>query len=233
MQEELLAKKELLRLTGISYGQLYRWKRQNLIPESWFIKQSSFTGQETFFPKEKILQRISTIMDLKDQHSLEELADLFSPESTTKHFASSDLTAMPELDQGIISRFQHVIKKESFIFKEVLFIYVLSKIIRQAGVSESDLEDMVLSIQNWLPKLKTISYRFIVCQRLSQTFSLLLQQDAPLYLDHKVTELHVYDLDELAKDLKLKLNKVLEGEGSHNHEFFVEKDSGLEKTAKL
>jgi hypothetical protein len=53
MDENLISKKELLEITGISYGALYRWKRKNLIPEEWFIKKSTFTGQETFFPKDK------------------------------------------------------------------------------------------------------------------------------------------------------------------------------------
>jgi hypothetical protein len=73
-----ISKKELLDLTGISYGQLYRWKREGLIPEEWFVKQSSFTGQETFFPREEILGRISAILELKDAHSLEELAGILS-----------------------------------------------------------------------------------------------------------------------------------------------------------
>ncbi|MBR5426538.1 MAG: DUF4004 family protein, partial [Clostridiales bacterium] len=32
--EELISKKQLLRVARISYGTLYRWKRMNLIPES-------------------------------------------------------------------------------------------------------------------------------------------------------------------------------------------------------
>ena len=52
---ELISKKQLLSKTGISYGQLYRWKRERLIPEEWFMKQSSYTGQETFFPKRNVL----------------------------------------------------------------------------------------------------------------------------------------------------------------------------------
>lgn len=48
MEEDLISKKELLDETGISYGQLYRWKRKQLIPEEWFIRKSTFTGQETF-----------------------------------------------------------------------------------------------------------------------------------------------------------------------------------------
>lgn len=53
MEEELISKKELLEMTGISYGQLYRWKRKQLLPEDWFIRRSAFTGQETFFPASK------------------------------------------------------------------------------------------------------------------------------------------------------------------------------------
>ncbi|MCL2486473.1 MAG: YhbD family protein, partial [Oscillospiraceae bacterium] len=35
-KEGLISKKDLLEFTGISYGQLYRWKREGLIPEEWF-----------------------------------------------------------------------------------------------------------------------------------------------------------------------------------------------------
>jgi len=66
-----ISKKDLLAETGISYGQLYRWKREGLIPEEWFVKRSAFTGQETFFPREKILERVRMILDMKDEQSLE------------------------------------------------------------------------------------------------------------------------------------------------------------------
>ena len=74
MEQELISKKELLEKYGISYGALYRWKRKGLIPEDWFIKKSTVTGQETFFPKALICQRVELIMDQKDEHSLDDLA---------------------------------------------------------------------------------------------------------------------------------------------------------------
>lgn len=79
METDFISKKEVLELTGISYGQLYRWKRKNIIPEGWFIKKSSYTGQETFFPREKMLARIDAIKEMKDDYSLDELSDFFSP----------------------------------------------------------------------------------------------------------------------------------------------------------
>lgn len=86
MEQELISKKELLDLYEISYGALYRWKRKGLIPEDWFIKKATVTGQETFFPRELICQRISLIKSQKDEHSLDALSQQFSSE--TKKTAS-------------------------------------------------------------------------------------------------------------------------------------------------
>ena len=61
MAEKLISKKELLEKYGISYGALYRWKRKGLIPEEWFIKKSTVTGQETFFPEALICERMERI----------------------------------------------------------------------------------------------------------------------------------------------------------------------------
>lgn len=52
--EDLISKKEVLEKYGISYGALYRWKRMGLIPEAWFIRKSTATGQETFFRRDQV-----------------------------------------------------------------------------------------------------------------------------------------------------------------------------------
>ena len=70
--EQLISKKELLDMYGISYGALYRWKRMGLIPEDWFLRRSAPTGQETFFRREQIIPRMELISERKN--SLEELA---------------------------------------------------------------------------------------------------------------------------------------------------------------
>jgi len=84
MGEELISKKDLLERYGISYGALYRWKRKGLIPEEWFLKKATVTGQETFFPKELICERVELIQSQKDDFSLDELSEQFSQESESK-----------------------------------------------------------------------------------------------------------------------------------------------------
>ena len=74
MEQELISKKELLERYSISYGALYRWKRKGLIPEEWFLKKSTVTGQETFFPKTLICERVELIQGQKDEYSLDELS---------------------------------------------------------------------------------------------------------------------------------------------------------------
>ncbi|MDR0499809.1 MAG: YhbD family protein [Coriobacteriales bacterium] len=103
-----ITKKELLALTGISYGQLYRWKREGLIPEDWFIKRSAFTGQETFFVRERILERVAAIQAMKDVASLSEIKEALcsAPELLKTRATLLATTEMGEelLDKIINSR---------------------------------------------------------------------------------------------------------------------------------
>ena len=78
MERELISKKELLERYGISYGALYRWKRMGLIPEEWFIKKAAPTGQETFFDKAMICERLESIIGFKDEASLKDMAEKFN-----------------------------------------------------------------------------------------------------------------------------------------------------------
>ena len=77
MEEELISKKELLNKYGISYSALYRWKRMGLIPEDWFLRRSTSTGQETFFYRQQICPRMELILSRSD--SLDRLAQELHP----------------------------------------------------------------------------------------------------------------------------------------------------------
>ena len=82
--ENLISKKQLLEKYSISYGALYRWKRKGLIPEDWFIKKSTATGQGTFFPKDLITERVEMIIEKKEDILLDELAEKISGEEENR-----------------------------------------------------------------------------------------------------------------------------------------------------
>ena len=71
---------------NISYGALYRWKRKGLIPDEWFIKKSTVTGQETFFPEKLVCERVELIIDKKEDVLLDELAKEISGEESKNEF---------------------------------------------------------------------------------------------------------------------------------------------------
>ena len=80
VDSHLISKKELLSKYGISYGALYRWKRKGLIPEEWFIKKATSTGQETFFPTALVCERIELILKQKEDILLDDLAQKLNHE---------------------------------------------------------------------------------------------------------------------------------------------------------
>ena len=90
MEKELISKKELLEMFSVSYGALYRWKRKGLIPEDWFIKKSTVTGQETFFPRDLIIERMELIKNQKDEFSLDDLSKQLVSEGEKKAFLIMD-----------------------------------------------------------------------------------------------------------------------------------------------
>ncbi len=84
--DPLISKKELLERYNISYGALYRWKRKGLIPDEWFIKKSTITGQETFFPEKLVCERVEMILSKKEEILLDELAKEISGEEKQNEF---------------------------------------------------------------------------------------------------------------------------------------------------
>ncbi|SDD00553.1 Protein of unknown function [Paenibacillus sp. UNCCL117] len=128
--EELISKKELLEQKGISYGQLYRWKRKQLIPEEWFIRKSTFTGQETFFPKRRILARIDKIVNMKDDLSLDELADVFSPTADSLAMERAELMQRNIVSIDSLDLYDSVFGETAvFPFRRILFTYMLDKLL--------------------------------------------------------------------------------------------------------
>lgn len=144
MEEELISKKDILEVTGISYGQLYRWKRKNLLPEDWFIKKSSYTGQETYFPKKKIIERINEIIQLKDTMSLDELADIFSDKADLKAVNGEALLACRFIRKEVLSIYENLMgKREIYGSKELLLMYILQEQIDLGKLTIEEIQIMM------------------------------------------------------------------------------------------
>lgn len=142
MDENLITKKELLELTGISYGALYRWKRMKLLPDDWFIRRSTFTGHETFFPREKVLQRVEEIQELKSRMSLEEIAAYYQPSTpgeiamTPAEIAEAGIAVPP-----VINQYLAVKPMETFDYEALLGLYVFAELLQEGQLSRDEALD--------------------------------------------------------------------------------------------
>lgn len=205
-----ISKKELLSITGISYGQLYRWKRERLIPEEWFIKQSSYTGQETFFPRELILNRIKAIQELKDRYSLEELAKLLSPEVGERDFPIEDLEYIEDIDNDLISIFEKVFNSKSFSYIEVIVMAILSEIKLEYYLSSDQIEEILNGLKTSISSLKTTEYIFGLYKVMSNFYTIIYQEQASLSIDERIQLIKKIRMEDISNDLKIKYKEYFD-----------------------
>lgn len=200
---DLISKKELLQLTGISYGQLYRWKREKLIPEEWFIKQSSFTGQETFLPRELILPRVAAILENKDKYSLNELGRILSPETAPAIVNSEALAQISEIDADLLADIREICPKESYtLFDLSLFAATCQALTRlrivENGERRAVLERAVSAVSQQTPE--SVLTVFLA----GDYHAMLSRLDAPFAFDSTITEAVSIPVSECAATIKMK-----------------------------
>lgn len=198
MEEKLISKKELLQITDISYGQLYRWKRKKIIPEEWFIKKSVSTGQETFFPEEKILERIGEILRLKDTVSLDELSAMFSNE-IKKCEISRKYIVENIIPEYILEMFENKYsKKERYNSDEVLFIVIFKNMLESGSFNFEEIISLIEKIKEKFSFIKDNEI-LIIKRKLGVLFYYLTEREEELIKDDEAKVLLKLNFFEIKK----------------------------------
>jgi hypothetical protein len=204
LEEQLISKKDLLDEADISYGQLYRWKRKNLIPEDWFIRKSTFTGQETFFPREKILDRISKIKQFKNDISLDDLADVFSPQNHKILMTKTELLERNIVTETLLSLyFNDVGVKETFEFDAILHLYLLNTILSdgQVGLDEAKQVHHTLHQHHAIVKQQN-GVDLLLGRKMGIAIVVLTENAANVFLDDQTKVIVRISIERLAEELK-------------------------------
>lgn len=198
MEEKLISKKELLQITDISYGQLYRWKRKKIIPEEWFIKKSVSTGQETFFPEEKILERIREILRLKDTVSLDELSAMFSNE-IKKCEISRKYIVENIIPEYILEMFENKYgKKERYNSDEVLFIVIFKNMLESGSFNFEEIISLIEKIKENFSFIKDNEI-LIIKRKLGVLFYYLTEREEEIIKDDEAKVLLKLNFFEIKK----------------------------------
>jgi hypothetical protein len=207
LTDDLIAKKDLLELADISYGQLYRWKRKNLIPEDWFIRKSTFTGQETFFPREKILHRIEKIQQMKENLSLDELADMFSPNLKEMNLTLEEVIKRGIASQPVLHFFRDQTEGMSneLSFSQILYVYVLEKLLSSGQINLDEAKMVLEVLTEHYPSVRDKQADLIFMRKLGVSTCLLAAETSNIYFDKTAKAVAVLPLSACLEELKPKL----------------------------
>jgi predicted DNA-binding transcriptional regulator AlpA len=208
MDEDLLSKKELLELTGISYGQLYRWKRKNLIPEQWFIRKSTFTGQETFFPKAQILSRIEKIKSMKNEDiSLEDIADVFSPILTDISLSCEEIIERGIINAEVMEIYKHIKPVSNVLhFNDILFLFMFYKAISSGSISLDEGKTLISMLDNGFKAFEGSDCEVIIARKLGVFTCMLISKPCVTYFEQGLKIIFCASISGFIEELKLKLN---------------------------
>lgn len=206
MDRDLISKKELLDTTGISYGQLYRWKRKQLIPEEWFIRKSTFTGQETFFPRDLILARIDKIVNMKDDLSLDQVAGKLSPMLLDYELRKSAFTERNIVSQVVMKQYagkdpEHTV----YSFEMLLYFYVIDKLLQTGEMTMEEGERLLTVLRDHFPKFDGKPCSLIFIRKMGVSSFLLVSSEADVYFDNGIKIVAKLPMVELIEQLRGKL----------------------------
>ena len=212
MENETISKKELLDTTGITYGQLYRWKRKSLIPDEWFIRKSTFTGQETYFPKRSILERIAKIKNLKDESSLDELANVFSPAITELRLKKEFLT-----EYNIVTQSSYKLLEGEFSgitelsLKDILKAYIIDKILTSGDAAIDEVRSIMELLNEEITNYPDYNCELYLIRKSGVSFSMLLHGNSKFSFEKNIKIVAQINLLSSIEELKIKLKEKQNG----------------------
>jgi hypothetical protein len=206
MEQELISKKELLELTGISYGQLYRWKRKNLIPEDWFIRKSTFTGQETFFPRDQMMDRIEKIKNMKEDLSLDDLANMLSPKLTKVTLERKEILKRNIVSQVTLDFYLELKgETEKLAFEKILYLYILEKLFEPGKINFEEGKLLLKLLEEYYPKYKGKSCKVIFLRKLGFSTCCLISSPSKIHFENSLKVVESLNISDLIEELKIKM----------------------------
>ena len=212
MDDELISKKDLLKRTGISYGQLYRWKRKGLIPEDWFIRKSTFTGQETFFPRDKVLARVDRILGMKSEDvPLDEIAVTVAPRLDDPTATITQLRAAAIVTPVALELFAKGRDPETRLaLGDLVALDALDALLAGGDVGLDEARGILATLDARFPSFEGGAADLVVVRKLGVTTTFLVPSGAEMGLDPAARLVARVDLTDRAEAARARLADMKE-----------------------
>lgn len=194
-EQTLISKKELLALTKISYGQLYRWKRMNIIPESWFIKKAMPTGQETFFRRDQILERIDMILAMKDDVSLEKIADMINNKGEEHVLDIQEVLGKDAVSSATVEVYGTLYNLQKPVgHKELVALAVIEKYLLNSVITLDEVKLLIGILNQAFDKLYDKEGKILLYRKFGIAFIVAITNQEEIIIDEKAVKIIEVDL---------------------------------------
>ena len=203
--QEYITKKELLEEMGISYGQLYRWKRMGMIPENWFIKRPSATGQETILPRKKIVKRIQDIQAMMETQSLESIVAKFAFSADADVIEFENLYKSPHLSAEYVSALGNYFKKPGYTAIEYMMIICCADVAKKERFTTRQYVDLLRYALPAAQKCKKVETRCIFFATGGDYHLATLDNSATIAFDMGLRTMGNYNFETMWDKLKEEL----------------------------
>lgn len=111
-----------------------------LLPDAWFVRKSTFTGSETFFPREKTLERVAQIQSMKsDNMSLEEIAAAFDAQPLSVTMDMEGIVQRSLSTRGVVEAYLDTFgKPEEWTFDALLQLRLFGRLLESGGIGRQE-----------------------------------------------------------------------------------------------
>ena len=177
-----------------------------LIPEEWFIKKSAFTGQETYFPKEKILDRINKIINMKDDISLDDLAQKLSCKPVN---VNGDINQL--IEENIVSQqaadmyFERYGENNTVSFEEMLNVYIFNYLLNQNNISIQEIYSILDHLKKHYEDIKGKNYEIVYLRKMGVGMSFIVSASEPWYPLEDIKVIEKIKIIDFIQELKEKI----------------------------
>lgn len=200
--QEYITKKDLLEQMNISYGQLYRWKRLGLIPESWFIKKPSSTGQETILPRKKIIKRIQDIQTQMEKYSLEQLVEKYAFSINGDVIEFENLYKSKHLQTEYVNAVGNYFKKPGYTATEYMMIICCADVAKKERFTTRQYVDLLRYALPVAQKCDRLEKRCVIFAAGGDYHIILIDNTAGIAFDMGLRTMGDYNFESMWDKLK-------------------------------
>lgn len=183
-----------------------------MIPESWFVKRSVPTGQETYLPREMILNRIDFILKYKDKHPLSVLHQLLSPDSESRHYKTTTLIHIPGTLRPIM-QISNITGARDFNHGQALCAMIAANILSICDMTDEQLRSVIKALLDWQQRRQIFSSadgRIAILKAQKQLIPVYVQPDSDIMVGENTALIFELRMSDIQKMYNKQLNKLLE-----------------------